>query len=182
MNPIASTGAAPPPGRGVPRQRGHRRGTTGPIVAFSCVFSPPTETEQTVTVYRATGEQARAHEAAGEPILTDVPVSFGTEPVVAESGPYLFFAGFRSDPFFADLDGIVNKFQWTGVDWGSRQERLRHRAGDAPRRTRHRSRDRGVGPVSLWQDGQLTSVDRWRPPLPDRVLQRRGRQGGLQRR
>jgi len=32
-----------------------------------------------------------------------------------ESGHYRFFVGLRSDPFFADLDGIVKDFQWTGV-------------------------------------------------------------------
>ncbi|WP_432152992.1 DUF4331 family protein [Streptomyces tricolor] len=164
VNPIAPTGAAAFHPDAVYRINVDTDGDHRADVAFSCVFSPPTETEQTVTVYRATGEQARAHEAAGEPILTDVPVSFGTEPAVAESGPYLFFAGFRSDPFFADLDGIVNKFQWTGVDWGADKnvfgivlEMPHAELGTAP--------EIGVwARVSLWQDGQLTSVDRGAHP------------------
>ncbi|GAA4984077.1 hypothetical protein GCM10025734_06650 [Kitasatospora paranensis] len=35
-----------------------------------------------------------------------------------QSGSHRFYAGLRSDPFFADLDGIVNDFQWTGNDFG----------------------------------------------------------------
>jgi Domain of unknown function (DUF4331) len=85
-------------------------------VAFSIVFSDPADGAQTFTVYRATGEQARAPEAAGEGIITGAPVSFGPEPQVVQSGPYRGFAGRRSDPFFADLAGILDNFQWTGAD------------------------------------------------------------------
>jgi hypothetical protein len=37
--------------------------------------------------------------------------------VITESGPYRFFAGVRSDPFFADYDGFVNNLQFTGADY-----------------------------------------------------------------
>jgi hypothetical protein len=78
-------------------------------VAFSIVFSDPADGAQTFTVYRATGEQARAPEAAGEAIITGAPVSFGPEPQVVRAGPYRGFAGRRSDPFFADLTGILDR-------------------------------------------------------------------------
>ncbi|WP_431894557.1 DUF4331 family protein [Nonomuraea sp. bgisy101] len=85
-------------------------------VAFSFVFSAPRDGRQTVTVFHGTDDEARSWEAAGEEVLTDVPVSFGPEPEIAETGWLRFSAGLRSDPFFADLDGIGKGFEWTGID------------------------------------------------------------------
>ncbi|WP_042382122.1 DUF4331 family protein [Streptacidiphilus melanogenes] len=87
-------------------------------LAYSFVFSPPRNGHQTVTVQRAHGEDARRHEANGQAVMSDVAVALGRVPSVVQSGGYRFFAGLRSDPFFADLDGIVNGFQWTGRDFG----------------------------------------------------------------
>lgn len=133
-------------------------------VAFSFVFSPPQDGQQTASVFRATGEQARAHEADGERILADAPVTFGPAPEVLESGPYLFAAGLRSDPFFADLDGIVKDFQWTGTDWGA-DKNVFGIVLEVPHA------DLGDGPVvgvwarvSLRKVGELRSVDRGAHP------------------
>lgn len=133
-------------------------------VAFSSVFSQPRDGRQTVTVYRATGAQARAHEADGEKIITEAPVSFGPEPTVVEAGPYKFSAGLRSDPFFADLDGIVKDFQWTGVDWGA-DKNIFGIVLEMP--NAELSADPAIGVwarVSLHQNGQLKSVDRGAHP------------------
>jgi hypothetical protein len=133
-------------------------------IAFSSVFSEPSGGAQTVTVYRATGGQARGHEAAGEPIFTDAPVRFGAEPGVVEAGGYRLFAGLRSDPFFADLDGILHDFQWTGVDatgdknvFGIVLELPNADLGDDP--------TVGVwARVSLRRGGDLVSIDRGAHP------------------
>lgn len=85
-------------------------------LGFSFVFSEPKGDAQDVTVFYATGEDARQHEAVGEPIVQDAPVSFGQEPEIVESGWLRFSAGLRSDPFFADLEGIGDDFAWTGRD------------------------------------------------------------------
>jgi hypothetical protein len=85
-------------------------------VSFGFVFSEPSDGAQTVTVHYATGEQARSHEAVGQAVLRDVPVTFGVQPYVEEEGWLTFAAGLRSDPFFADLEGIGNDFTWTGRD------------------------------------------------------------------
>jgi hypothetical protein len=74
-------------------------------VAFSVVFNEPEDGRQRATVYMATGEEAREAEAVGSPIITDAEVSFGAEPNVVTAGPYTFFAGSRSDPFFVDFGG-----------------------------------------------------------------------------
>jgi hypothetical protein len=128
------------------------------------VFSQPRDGVQTVSVYRATGEEARSHEAAGEQIIADAPVSLGADAQVVEAGDYRFFAGLRSDPFFAELDGILNDFQWTGVDatadknvFGVVLEMPNSEIGDNP--------TIGVwARVSLHRDGELVSVDRGAHP------------------
>ena len=163
-NPIAPTGGATYHPDAVYRINVDTDGDQQADVAFSVVFSAPSNGEQTATVYRATGAQARSHEAAGEPIITDAPVGFGVEPMVVDAGPYRFSAGLRSDPFFADLDGIVKEFQWTGVDWGADKnvfgivlEMPNAELSDAP--------EIGVwGRVSVRKDGELKSVDRGAHP------------------
>jgi len=86
-------------------------------VAFSFVFSPPDDNgRQSATVRMARGEQAREPHASGEAIVEGVELSSGLKPNVVKAGPYTFAAGLRSDPFFADFDGFLNNFQWTGKD------------------------------------------------------------------
>jgi hypothetical protein len=86
-------------------------------IAFRVRFSPVVNESQTASVQLATGRDAAAHVDAGETIIQHAPVTFGTEPQVATSGDFRFFAGLRSDPFFADLEGAGNNFQWTGNDF-----------------------------------------------------------------
>lgn len=50
-------------------------------------------------------------------IINQAPVSFGSKAIVTKSGPYKFFAGIRSDPFFFDLMGFLNGFKFTGSDF-----------------------------------------------------------------
>jgi len=93
--------------------------TNGDVVtdrAFRFRFSPVREQRQTATVKLATGEDAGDLDA-GEVIVADAPVTYGSEPEVTTSGDYRFFAGLRSDPFFADVAGAGNDFQWTGEDY-----------------------------------------------------------------
>ncbi|MFF0292920.1 DUF4331 family protein [Kitasatospora sp. NPDC004614] len=133
-------------------------------IAYSFTFSPPTNNHQTATVRRATGDQARAHDATGQELFTDLPVNFDATPTVTESGPYKCYIGFRSDPFFADLDGIVAKFQWTGIDWGA-DKNVFAMALEVPNTELGPHPEIGVwGRVSLHQNGRLTSVDRGAHP------------------
>ncbi|MUL67418.1 hypothetical protein BOO86_23290 [Mycobacterium sp. CBMA 234] len=97
-------------------------------IAFSYVFSEPASGRQTVDVYLATGEAAESPEAVGDKIFEGVEVSFGREPVIAESDGYRFFAGARSDAFFFDFDGIKNLFDIRG----GRNFTALHLSGDFP--------------------------------------------------
>jgi hypothetical protein len=164
VNPVAPTGGKAFHPDAVYRINIDTDGDHRADVAFSFVFSPPENGRQTVTVHRANGDQARAHEAGGQTVFTDVPVDFGAEPTTAESGPYKLYTGFRSDPFFADLDGIVAKFQWTGTDWGA-DKNVFAIVLEVPNADLGPHPEIGVwGRVSVRRNGQLTSVDRGAHP------------------
>ncbi|MER6999103.1 DUF4331 family protein [Streptomyces sp. NPDC000410] len=164
VNPIAPTGGDAFHPDAVYRVNVDTDGDHQADVAFSCVFSQPRDGRQTVTVHRATGERARDHEPGGEAIISDAPVSFGPEPAVVDAGAYTFSAGLRSDPFFADLDGIVKDFQWTGVDWGA-DKNVFGIVLEMPNEELGNDPAIGVwGRVSVRQNGRLTSVDRGAHP------------------
>jgi hypothetical protein len=94
-------------------------GDTQADVAFTFTFSEYENGTQTGTAWYATGPQARQPEPAGEQLTDSLPVSFdGTaRPVqVGGSGAIRLSAGLRSDPFFADVEGALHGFQWTGHD------------------------------------------------------------------
>jgi hypothetical protein len=86
-------------------------------IAFHVRFAFDEPRAQTATVYRATGADAQATGAAGEVLLAHAPLSLDHDAHVTSAGPYRFFAGLRSDPFFADRDGFSNNLQWTGQDY-----------------------------------------------------------------
>jgi len=84
--------------------------------AFTFVFSQPADGRQTATAYYATGNQARQPEPAGEVLIEGTPVGFDATAQPVQAGPVRLFTGVRSDPFFADAEGALHGFQWTGVD------------------------------------------------------------------
>jgi hypothetical protein len=86
-------------------------------IAFIVRFSPVVNDAQTARVQRVTGRRAAAGTNAGETIIPRAPVSFDPEPQITTAGDFRFFAGLRSDPFFADPVGGANNFQWTGKDF-----------------------------------------------------------------
>ena len=89
-------------------------------IAFHVLFITLESGQQTATVHRATGLMAQSTGPVGEVVIRDAPVSFTPEAQITTEGQYRFFAGLRSEPFFADPDGFINNMQWTGRDgwWG----------------------------------------------------------------
>ncbi|MEV4759656.1 DUF4331 family protein [Micromonospora sp. NPDC049559] len=88
-------------------------------IAFTFTFSEYANGRQTGTAWYATGADARQPEPAGQVIADSFPVSFdGTvDPVLIDDpGPIRLFAGLRSDPFFADVEGALHGMKWTGND------------------------------------------------------------------
>jgi hypothetical protein len=137
-------------------------------VAFTFTFTQIHDGRQTGTAHYATGPQAREPGPAGELLLSFIPVSFDAtvEPVkFGESGSGRLCAGLRSDPFFADVEGALHGFQWTGHDdfAGNNVDSI---ALEVP------SDMLGPGPVigvwatiSVRRDGLLSQVDRGGNPV-----------------
>lgn len=72
---------------------------------------------QTATLRRVQGAQAAGTGEDGEIIAEGVPVSTGKDSPVTDAGDYRFFIGWRSDPFFFDVNGALNNLQFTGDDY-----------------------------------------------------------------
>jgi hypothetical protein len=80
-------------------------------------FSPVVDQTQSAGVQVGAGREAAADLAAGETVIAQAPVTFDTKPEIATADGFGFFAGLRSDPFFADPIGAGDNFQWTGADF-----------------------------------------------------------------
>src|SRR3954451_21195569 len=94
--------------------------TDGDLVAnigFRVRFAASENGAQTASVRRVEGPDAAGAGDGGEEIIEGAPVSKGPDARVTEDGPYRFFAGWRSDPFFFDAGGALNDFQFTGDDF-----------------------------------------------------------------
>jgi len=93
-------------------------------VAFSFTFSQYGNGRQTATAHCATGSDARTREPRGDILIEATPVGFDATAEPVQAGPCRLFIGTRSDPFFADADGVLHwlidgqqgNFQWTGTD------------------------------------------------------------------
>lgn len=84
--------------------------------AFSFVFAETAGGGQTGTAYYAGGGAARRSEPGGDIIARDIPVGFGASVRPVQADRLRLFTGVRSDPFFADAEGALHGFQWTGHD------------------------------------------------------------------
>ena len=80
------------------------------------MFSEYENGRQTGNAWYATGAQARQAEPGGEVLAEGIPVSFDGTARPVQAGRIRLFAGLRSDPFFADVEGALHGFAWTGHD------------------------------------------------------------------
>jgi len=91
-------------------------------IAYRVRFSASKGGAQTATLRRVEDAQAAGTGDGGQAIFEGAPVSTGREAQVTEVGNYRFFAGWRSDPFFFDVEGALNNLQFTGDDYFSDQD------------------------------------------------------------
>src|SRR5262249_55622327 len=94
--------------------------TNGDAVAdlgYSVQFASSAGGKQTATVRSIQGERAGEVGDDGEVIVDEAPVSVGQETLVTKAGDHRFFFGWRSDPFFFDVNGNFNHMQFTGDDF-----------------------------------------------------------------
>jgi hypothetical protein len=149
-----------------------------PDAAFSFTFSPLEGGRQTGAAYYATGSQARTREPSGEILIEATPVSFDAPAMPVQTGSCRLFIGKRSDPFFADADGVLHwlvdgeegDFQWTGTDtFGS--SNILSIALEVPNDMLALGPQIGVWvTISLRRDGMLVQMDREGNPSFNPIL------------
>ena len=147
-------------------------------VAFSFTFSELEDGRQTATAYVATGDDARTREACGEKFIEGTPVSFDDMVVPVQAGECRLFIGKRSDPFFADAEGVLHwlvdgqegDFQWTGTDtFGSAN--VLSIVLEAPNDMLGRGPQIGVWiTLGLRRDGTIAQMDREGNPSFNPIL------------
>jgi hypothetical protein len=128
--------------------------------AFTFTFSEFKDSTQTGTAYYATDAEAREPGPAGRVLASSIPVSFGAMSQPVEADGIRIFAGARSDPFFADIEGALHGFHWTGHDDFEGNDVLTI-ALEAPDDMLGSSPMVGVWvSISQYRDGMLTQMDR----------------------
>jgi hypothetical protein len=86
-------------------------------IAYRVRFSAFERGVQTATLRRVDGPQAAETGDGGQVIIDRAPVSIGFETRTTQAGQTRFFAGWRSDPFFCDVEGAKNNLRFTGDDF-----------------------------------------------------------------
>jgi hypothetical protein len=86
-------------------------------IGYEVRFSPSAGGGQAATLRRLDGAQAAETGVDGKVVANGVAVSMGQDALVMQAEDHCFFAGWRSDPFFFDVLGTLNKFQFTTGDF-----------------------------------------------------------------
>jgi hypothetical protein len=86
-------------------------------IAYRVRFSAFERGAQTAILRRVEGPEAAGTGDDGRLIIDGAQVSMGREARVTEATDTRFFAGWRSDPFFCDVEGAKNNLQFTGDDF-----------------------------------------------------------------
>ncbi|MGI8447007.1 MAG: DUF4331 family protein [Streptosporangiaceae bacterium] len=134
-------------------------------IAFTFTFSELENGAQTGTAYYATGAQAREPGPVGQVLASSIPVSFDAMAQPVSGGRVRLFAGARSEPFFADIEGALHGFQWTGHDDFAGYDVLSI-ALEVPDDMLGADPQIGVwASISLLRDGTLTQMERGGNPV-----------------
>jgi hypothetical protein len=86
-------------------------------LTYSVRFASSGDGKQTATVRRDRGVRAAGVGEESDLIGDEAAVSVGREALVTNVGDFRFFFGWRSDPFFFDVNGNFNHMQFTGDDF-----------------------------------------------------------------
>jgi len=86
-------------------------------ICYSVQFASSEDGKQAATVRRIQGARASGVGEDGEVIVEQAPVSVAREALVTKAAGCCFFFGWRSDPFFFDVNGNFNQMQFTGDDF-----------------------------------------------------------------
>jgi hypothetical protein len=123
-------------------------------LTFGVRFSSREDGSQTATLRRLEGTEAAGRGDRGQIIIEAAPVSTGLEARVTATGGYRFFAGWRSDPFFFEVRGILDGFKFTGDDFFA-EKNVCGIVLEVP------NADLGARPVSLWACTLIGAAGGW---------------------
>jgi hypothetical protein len=131
--------------------------TNGDLVAditYQLRVTASNDGAQTVTIRRLKGAQADKTDEGGQLIAEGVPVSTGRAIQVTSAGDHRVFVGRRSDPFFFDVEGALNNFQFTGNDFFADKD-ISSMVLEVPNALL------GTSAVSLWARTLIQDGGRW---------------------
>jgi hypothetical protein len=129
-------------------------------VALTFTFTPTENGAQTGTLHYATGAEAREQGPVGQVLTSSIPVSFSKTVQPVEANGIRMSVGARSEPFFADIEGALHGFKWTGHDDFAGNDVLSI-VLEVPHDMLNTEPMFGVwASVSLRRDGTLTQMDR----------------------
>ncbi len=155
LNPPEPTTTEPFAPEGLYELRVDTNGDMIADIAYRTRFSRSEDGALTASVRRAEGPEAAGRGEEGKIIFEGSPVSMGREAEIAESGEFRLCAGWRSDPFFFDVEGVLNEMQFTGKDWFADKD-ICSIALELP------VRDIGGGvSLNLWHRSLVQVDDRW---------------------
>jgi hypothetical protein len=117
VNPPGPTTAEPFAPEALYEFKIDRNGDAVADIAYRVRFSALEGGSQTASLRRVEGAQAASTDDGGQAIVERAPVSTGRDARITNAGEYRFFAGWRSDPFFFDVQGMLNSQQFTGNDF-----------------------------------------------------------------
>jgi hypothetical protein len=86
-------------------------------IAYRIQFSAFEDGAQTATLRCARGAAAAELGNGGDVLIADAPVSVGQTAHIAEGGGLRLFTGWRSDPFFFDVLGVLDGFKFSHRDF-----------------------------------------------------------------
>ena len=86
-------------------------------ITYRVQFSAIGHQTQVATLRKVESVRAARSGTDSLVVLESARVSMGQRAWVTEAGEHRFFAGWRSDPFFFDVNGILNNRQFTGDDF-----------------------------------------------------------------
>jgi hypothetical protein len=86
-------------------------------ISYEVRFSSLEGGKQSATLRSYEGTQTAETDGGGKVIAAGVPVSIGHEGDITQAGDHRFFVGWRSDPFFFDVLGTINNYQFTTGDF-----------------------------------------------------------------
>ena len=112
-------------------------------VAYRLRVRTAADGTQTATLRRAEGAQAATMGDGGDVVVQGAKVSTTSDAEAAEGKGHRVFVGKRSDPFFFDLRGAMDKLNFKGVDF-FRDKDVYSLVLDVPNSAL------GSGPVGLW--------------------------------